>query len=183
VINYLSVRLLRITVKAGKTIDRQELIKQVVIEQHRVSRSWLPYAVEHFKALDIPLAQLKSLFVIAARTNASARMLADDLGVTAGDVTRLIDRLVEQGLANREPDPHDRRVVRLSVTGKGLELLTGLVHSYIGIMSQLLEDMDTSDLEALKRGLAALATAIDRRGPVSSYGPQPELGNAWPGTV
>jgi DNA-binding MarR family transcriptional regulator len=42
------------------------------------------------------------------------------------DVTRLVDRLVRQGLVRRQSDPADRRVVLLGITDAGRELVAGL---------------------------------------------------------
>lgn len=42
------------------------------------------------------------------------------------DVTRLVDRLVDRGLVERQRDTQDRRVVRLSLAPSGLELLAEL---------------------------------------------------------
>ena len=42
------------------------------------------------------------------------------------DVTRLVDRLVKQGLVQRSPDPDDRRVVLVSISKAGLALLERL---------------------------------------------------------
>ena len=42
------------------------------------------------------------------------------------DLTRLLDRLVKQGLVERERDEQDRRVVRSRITRKGIDLLTRL---------------------------------------------------------
>jgi DNA-binding MarR family transcriptional regulator len=42
------------------------------------------------------------------------------------DVTRLVDRLVREGLAGRERDTEDRRVVLVEITEAGLALLERL---------------------------------------------------------
>lgn len=42
------------------------------------------------------------------------------------DLTRLLDRLVKQGLVERERDGQDRRVVRSRITRKGVDLLARL---------------------------------------------------------
>jgi DNA-binding MarR family transcriptional regulator len=49
------------------------------------------------------------------------RMLARD-----PDVTRLVDRLARRGLVERLRSRHDRRVVQVGISPKGLELLTSL---------------------------------------------------------
>lgn len=42
------------------------------------------------------------------------------------DLTRLLDRLLKQGLVERERDDQDRRVVRSRITKRGVELLARL---------------------------------------------------------
>ncbi len=49
--------------------------------------------------------------------------LASRLVSRAPDITRLLDRLVERGLIERERRPDNRRVVRVGITSDGLELL------------------------------------------------------------
>ena len=48
--------------------------------------------------------------------------LAAFLRVSMSAATGLLDRLVEQGLAQRETDPRDRRIVRAAATEPGLAL-------------------------------------------------------------
>lgn len=43
--------------------------------------------------------------------------------LTSGAMTTRIDRLISQGLVRREPDPEDRRGVRVNLTDKGLAVI------------------------------------------------------------
>jgi DNA-binding MarR family transcriptional regulator len=54
------------------------------------------------------------------------------------DLTRLLDRLVRQGLVERERDDRDRRVVRSRITAKGLELLARLDGPVVDANRQIL---------------------------------------------
>ncbi|MEM7717643.1 MAG: MarR family transcriptional regulator [Pseudomonadota bacterium] len=47
----------------------------------------------------------------------------DQMTDPRADVTRLVDRLVRDGLVERQHDDHDRRVVKAYLTAKGDELL------------------------------------------------------------
>ncbi|WP_330949097.1 MarR family winged helix-turn-helix transcriptional regulator [Virgibacillus sp. MG-45] len=49
--------------------------------------------------------------------------LAKELGYTPGALTNIANRLIKERLAIRMNDPDDRRVVRLSITEKGIDLL------------------------------------------------------------
>ena len=56
--------------------------------------------------------------------------LSKALDVPLSTATRIIDGLVENGYAERVPDPEDRRVVRVKLTPDGQELFR-LLYSYI----------------------------------------------------
>jgi DNA-binding MarR family transcriptional regulator len=49
----------------------------------------------------------------------SQHALSEDLVLTSGGVTRLIDRMEEAGLVRRVPSPDDRRVTLVEATGEG----------------------------------------------------------------
>jgi DNA-binding MarR family transcriptional regulator len=52
--------------------------------------------------------------------------LADRLVSRAPDITRLLDKLEERGLVERDRPPDNRRVVRIGITDAGLALLDEL---------------------------------------------------------
>jgi DNA-binding MarR family transcriptional regulator len=68
----------------------------------------------------------------------SQRRLADELGLTPGTVSVRIDRLVEDGLVSRVPDPDARRNVLVALTPKGRELFERVVPAHLANESRLL---------------------------------------------
>lgn len=66
------------------------------------------------------------------------------------DVTRLADRTVKLGLARRMRDTEDRRVVKLFITEKGLELLAGLDEAVHVFLKQALGRLGSKRLRALR---------------------------------
>src|ERR687892_391739 len=75
----------------------------------------------------------------------TAGELAKAAGLTTGAVTAVIDRLEAAGIAQRVPDPADRRRVRIETTPKLWEL-TGSVYGPLVAESQAIID-DLSDSE------------------------------------
>jgi MarR family transcriptional regulator for hemolysin len=49
----------------------------------------------------------------------SQRELAEDISIGGPALVRHLDRLEQDGLVERQPDPTDRRVTRVSITDKG----------------------------------------------------------------
>ena len=73
--------------------------------------------------------------------------LATHLGITSASVTVLLDRLEKRGLAERTPNPEDRRSLRIGVTDEGLrvvashddpELVNGVVRALSGRDAELI---------------------------------------------
>src|SRR3989337_3333167 len=78
-----------------------------------------PGRLEAWVELGLTLTQLRVLFVLRAEDGASASVLAERLNVTPSTLTRIVDRLVGQGLVRRETDDNDPRLVRHYLAAKG----------------------------------------------------------------
>ena len=65
------------------------------------------------------------------------------------DVTRLADRTVKLGLARRMRETEDRRVVKLFITEKGLELLARLDNAVLAFLKQSLSGLPPTRLKLL----------------------------------
>jgi DNA-binding MarR family transcriptional regulator len=66
------------------------------------------------------------------------------------DVTRLADRTVKLGLARRMRDTEDRRVVKLFITEKGLEMLARLDAAVVVFLKQVLGGLGPKRLKMLR---------------------------------
>ena len=69
---------------------------------------------------DVSVAQVRALY--ALREPLSMRELADSLYLDPSNLTALVDRLEDLGLVERQADAGDRRIKRLVITPKGVQL-------------------------------------------------------------
>ncbi|MEM8782708.1 MAG: MarR family transcriptional regulator [Planctomycetota bacterium] len=67
------------------------------------------------------------------------------------DVTRLVDRLVKQGWAERTRDPRDGRVVRVQITRKGQGLLRRLDEPVMAIHAEQFPGFSDAEIDRLLR--------------------------------
>jgi MarR family 2-MHQ and catechol resistance regulon transcriptional repressor len=96
--------------------------------------------------------------------------IADGLLTRASDTTRLIDRLVENGLAERLPNPSDRRGVLARATPKGRRVFAEVTPKLKAFHRAQWAALATDELETL-HGLLTKALwgfAADRRGAQSA---------------
>lgn len=82
--------------------------------------------------------------------------LADACLLQQPTMTKLLDRMVRDGLVKRLPDPRDRRVVRIQMTPRGESLVADLLVSAKKHENEVLArypEMDAMQLKNLMRAL------------------------------
>ncbi len=142
--------------------EKAELIQDILGLRQRAGRVLGRYVLEHWQPLNLSSAQVKTLLLILARETTNCRTLARELNVTPGNITGIVDRMVEQGLVVRSPDITDRRVTWLSASDKGRELFTSILETETRDGLQVLNKMNRKDLAAFSRGLQAYLDAVEK---------------------
>jgi DNA-binding MarR family transcriptional regulator len=140
-------------------MDKSQLIKGIVELQRQAGRILGQYAASVWIDSGLTLAQLKSLFLITNKGSTNFRKLAEALEVTPANVTRIVDRLVEQGLVSRTEDRKDRRMMILQPTDEGRAIIANLRESGINRMTQILMLLSLEELGTLAQGLSAFIKA------------------------
>jgi DNA-binding MarR family transcriptional regulator len=108
------------------------------------------------------MPQLKLLFLLDWLGPVSMSEIAARLRIGLSAATGVVDRLEEQGLAHRESDPRDRRVVRVSGTEASRRLLTDLRPYESEQLDQILDQVSLADLECCARAFGAIQAAAAR---------------------
>ncbi len=98
--------------------------------------------------------------------------LAELLDLQPITLTRLLDRLAQNGLIERRPDPNDRRANRLFLTPAARPLLERLSELGIDMMETVLEGLDAKALERLLHDLERVRENL--RGAINRNSLQPE---------
>lgn len=86
----------------------------------------------------------------------SQRRLMDELNLTSGTISVRMDRLVAEGLVQREPDPDDRRNVRITLTGKGRDLFERVAPEHLANERRLLAPLTAEEEHQLAQLLRKL---------------------------
>lgn len=94
--------------------------------------------------------------------------LAELEGVAQPTMTQLVKRLEQQGLVKRGSQPHDGRVVVVSLTEAGAVAFDGYRTQAAIALSRYLDSMSDAEIDALAKAtetLADLARLLQRGGP------------------
>ncbi len=102
----------------------------------------------------LPLSSYEVLMVLADSDGGRARMgeLAEQLLLSRSGLTRLVDRLVKQGWAERAPCEDDARGMYAEITRSGREKLEAARPAHLdGVRQGFLKQLSDTDLKALSR--------------------------------
>ncbi len=80
--------------------------------------------------------------------------LSQRMMVTNGNVTGLVDRLLEQGLINRRPSPKDRRAQIVSLTAAGRRFFRAMARANGDWIADMFADVTSEEMGTLMRLLA-----------------------------
>lgn len=108
----------------------------------------------------VTMAQMRVL-TMALYDSPTLSQVADALRVTRPTATRLVDGLVQRGWLLREPDPGDRRQVRLHTTPAGAAVQAKVQEIMHTAMVAHLSRLTPEALDALHEGLRALDRVLE----------------------
>jgi DNA-binding MarR family transcriptional regulator len=106
---------------------------------------------ELFSARELTAQQYNALRLLRAAwpRRVPTLALAARLVSRAPDITRLLDRLAERGLVDRERPPDDRRSVHVGITPTGLALLSELAEAVRACHRRQLGHLAPGELDQL----------------------------------
>jgi len=100
------------------------------------------------------------LLLIDQYDNLSMSALAKTLNISKTQITPRIDQLVNDGLLERVPDENDRRVLRITLTAEGKDLLKNSNITVKDAMNQLLNPLSHDELEELGRSIEIIKNTV-----------------------
>jgi DNA-binding MarR family transcriptional regulator len=138
-------------VQADSTLDALATLVQTLRTLHFATGGEQPWL-----CLDLTMAQFKSVLLLVFTGGMTSRGLADQLGVGPSAVTQLVDRLVDQKLAMREPDPSDRRVTWIRPTAKARTMQDDLMQTSRSLIAEVLQGLSSKDVASVRQALTLL---------------------------
>jgi DNA-binding MarR family transcriptional regulator len=118
---------------------------------------------ESWLSVELTMPQVKTLLLIVTWGRTTGSRLASALGAGLPSVTRLVDRLEDQGYVERATDDADRRVTYIVPTTAGQRLIEGLLTYKRDALGSCLEEMATSQLQQIATALEILLDSAGQR--------------------
>jgi DNA-binding MarR family transcriptional regulator len=105
---------------------------------------------------DLTPSRVSALATIDSSEPLAISELAKRMAVTTPTASHIVDALDKLGLIARQPDPHDRRICRLTTSAAGAELLEELSRRTTGMLAERIHQLPPAQQTALEAALPAL---------------------------
>jgi DNA-binding MarR family transcriptional regulator len=112
----------------------------------------------------LSVSQCYTLEALHAHGSMTMSELAARMHLEVSTMTRVIDYVVEQGLATRGTDTHDRRVCRIRISRKGRALVARIRAELVAEHQAVLAEIPAGSREDVIRAIALLLDAFRQRG-------------------
>jgi MarR family transcriptional regulator for hemolysin len=146
--------------------------REIAVALTDVARMLRTYADQGARQFGISRAQWVVLMRLDRSEGLKQSELAEILDLQPISLTRLLDRLSQNGLIERRPDPNDRRANRLYLTPAARPLLKQLSALGQEMMDTVLQSLDPAAQDLLLRQLETMKdnvrAAIGRSGGANS---------------
>ena len=132
---------------------------------YRVERRLRARLDEELRVHGVSTPEYVTLSLLRERDGLSCAQLARWALVTPQAMNLVISGLERRRLVRRRPDPKHRRVLRASVTSKGLEVLARCDDSVDVIEADMLGDCPADTVEVVRTAMASFAHSLEATSP------------------
>lgn len=140
--------------------DRDELLQRLLRETHLLGSRLAQSHQRTADAVGIGVTDLLCLEIVSAGEPLTAGQLAEQVHLTPGAVTGVLDRLERGGFIKRERDPDDRRRILVRVDPARQRDMARLLDPLAGALAEITTGVPDADLRKITEFLARLHPAI-----------------------
>ncbi|WP_245693373.1 MarR family winged helix-turn-helix transcriptional regulator [Salinimicrobium catena] len=130
----------------------QSLLTRTAVIEMILSGTWVQdHLSEALKPYKLSIAQFNVLRILRGQKGkpASLACVNDKMIHKMSNTTRLVDKLLKKGLVDRIICPNNRRMIELTITSEGLELLKELDVVIDKTEEQLMSNLTPNEVNAL----------------------------------
>jgi DNA-binding MarR family transcriptional regulator len=142
-----------------RTMDAAARRRLLVAQTARFAGTFLRWA-DTLASPGLTYPRLRLLDALHCGGPVIMRELADKLGISARNMTSMVDALEEARLVERRPHPTDRRATLIQLTSGGLGAAQTALQPELDAMAQLFQDFSPEDEERFLAILSRLSDAM-----------------------
>ncbi|MBZ9712057.1 MarR family winged helix-turn-helix transcriptional regulator [Deinococcus multiflagellatus] len=147
---------------AGSPDDRAAL--DAYVKLWRAAHAVEVSANRHLAEYGLTISQFGVIEAVYHLGPLSQRQLAEKILRSSGNLTMVIDNLERDGLVRRDRDPHDRRIMRVSLTPAGQKLIERILPRHVQGIRDVFSVLTPEETAQLSRLTRKLGRALQAQG-------------------
>lgn len=116
--------------------------------------------VELMSSLNISLAEFNFFLTIDPEKKLTSEWLADNMKLSISRVSRIIDRMVINGLILRSVNPNDKRAIKLELSEKGLHIYKRVILNKIDCEKNIRKNLNAEESRELESNLKRIISLL-----------------------
>lgn len=120
------------------------------------------FPLKYISDISLPPSHINVILYLEKVKSSPISQIANKLNISKSNMTPIIDRLIELNLVNRYSDNNDRRVLRIELTPKALELFKSLESIAKDVIKNKISSLSDDDLDALSDSLNTLSSILSK---------------------
>jgi DNA-binding MarR family transcriptional regulator len=134
-------------------LDRLATLRQAIVP------GVLLGAVHLTNDLDLSLTHLATLYVLQQQEALTVNRVAESVGLSVSQASRVVDHLVGHGLVTRTEDARDRRSKRVAISPRGRQLLGTFERDVTEAQFSVIAELPAEDQAVIVRAIDLMARA------------------------
>ena len=128
------------------------------------SRLFMQNVVDDGKSIksDLRLSQIRAIAAFRDKNSLSMKELANNIGVNLPTMTMMIDKLIDDGMAERARDASDRRKVIVCLTAQGKKIKTKFLAQRRRTAQSLFASLNSQDKKELLACLGGACRILEK---------------------
>lgn len=115
---------------------------------------------ELMSSLNVSLAEFNFFHTIDPDKIMSSEWLAENMNLSLSRVSRIIDRMVINGLLLRSVDPNDKRAIKLELSEKGAYTHKRIISNKVDCEKNIREKLSKEESQALESNLERILSLL-----------------------
>jgi len=143
------------------TQNRDELIEAIFTNMQKMHRSGANKMQALMKETSLSPSQMELILTVKHHQPVSAKEIALAMNITPGAVAHLLEQLEAGGLLDRSPDAKDKRIINISLSGKGKKKLQELWEKREAKMRKMVESFEAEELAVMLKLQEKMITHLE----------------------
>jgi MarR family transcriptional regulator, 2-MHQ and catechol-resistance regulon repressor len=106
------------------------------------------------------ITEFSVLEVLYQKGKQTIQQIGNCILVSSGSMTYVIDKLEQRGLLSRNACPDDRRVIHVTLTDEGNELMNEIMPKYHEVVNHMFDSLNSDEAETLVQLLKKVRNVV-----------------------